>query len=262
MRVLKKNWLSLLLCAAVLGPLAWALTADILSAQPVQSNTLGVIDAPSGSAPTLRSTGLDANIGININPKGTGLVTLNGPLTVTGLLTVNGGQALGNVTQQIFINAPDACYADNTATPMIKVRLATGDWALARTAAGAETQNIECSFLLPQQATASKGYRIDNFSLVHQITVVNLTSGTFQQLSTTTYANNVANAVAQYGGAPTITMPTVVQAAPYVTAATLAAPAFQNTLNAQVTVDWQVVMANTGVYRVYGVLVNLTRATY
>jgi hypothetical protein len=248
-RFLKDYW-ALLIIAALAAPIVWMGRTDILSAQPVLSNTIRFVDAPSGSPPSLLATGIDANIGLTLTPKGTGVVTIGGPLSAPA------------VTQQIFINAGDACYADNTATPMIRVRIATGDWALARTAAGAETQNIECSFVLPQQVTANKGYRIDNFSLVHQITVVNLTTATFQQLSTTVYANNVANAVAQYGGAPTITMPTVVQANPYVTAATLAAPAFQNTTNAQVTVDWQVVMANTGVYRVYGVIVNLTRAIY
>jgi hypothetical protein len=269
-RYFKDNWLGLLLTAAVIGPVAWFGAADILSAQPVNSNTLTVTDAPSSSPPTLGASGLDTNIGIRILPKGTGIVTfpgsggatITGPLTVNGVFTAAGGQSFGNITQQLFLNGPDNCYADNTATPMIRVRLATGDWALARTAAGAETQNIECAISLPSQITALKGFRVDSFSLVHQITVVNLTSGTFQQLSTTAYANAVANAVTQYGGAPTITMPTVVQATPYVTAATLAAPAFQNAANTQVLIDWQVVMANTGVYRVYGVIVNFTGTLY
>jgi hypothetical protein len=262
-RFLDTYGLPLLVAAALTMPFAW-FAADILSAQPVNSNTLTVTDAPSSSPPTLGASGLDTNIGIRILPKGTGVVTFpgSGGVTITGPLTTTVTPSLGNVTQQLFLNGGDNCYADNTATPMIRVRLATGDWALARTAAGAETQNIECTVGLPLQITALRGFRIDSFSLVHQITVVNLTSATFQQLSTTTYANNVANSVVQYGGAPTITMPTVVQANPYVTAATIAAPAFQTATNSQVIIDWQVVMANTGVYRVYGVIVNFTGALY
>jgi len=249
-RFLKDYW-ALLIIAALAAPVMWMGTADILSAQPVNSNTIRAVDAPSGSPPFLLATGIDANIGLTLTPKGTGVVTINGLFSAPA------------IAQQVFINAGANCFADNTATPMIRTRVAQSDWALARTAAGAETQNIECAFVLPTRTTANKGVRIDSFSIVHQITVVALTSSAFQALATVTYANNVANSInATYGGAATITMPTATQANPYVTAATLAAPAFMNTANTQIVLDYQVVQANTGVYRLYGIIVNFTEALY
>ena len=146
---------------------------------------------------------------------------------------------------------------DLIATPLVPIRVAKGDWALSRTAGGAETHNLAAFLEAPWRSTSGKGWKLTAFSLVHQITVVDLTSNTFNDLSTVTYANNVANAVADYGGVVTITLPTVVQANPYVTAATLATPAFQNGV-AGVNIDWTAVMANTGVYRVYGIVATWT----
>jgi len=260
MRSFLRFWLPLVLVAGLTGTFG---VLPHLTAQPVLTNTVGVVDAPSGSAPSIVTRGLDAVIGLGLTPKGGGLTTITGPLTVTGTLIASGGQSLGNVTQQLVYNGVASCFSDNIATPMIRTRIAQSDWALARTAAGAETQNIECALTLPSQLTASKGIRIDSFSIVQQITVVALTSATFQALATNTYANNVANSInATYGGAVTIVLPTATQANPYVTAATLATPVFMNTGQTQIVLDWQVVMANTGVYRVYAIIVNFTQALY
>lgn len=66
-------------------------------------NTLSINSAASGSAPSIAASGLDANVSINLLPKGTGTVQVNGtPITagtVFTSLTVNGATALnGAVT--------------------------------------------------------------------------------------------------------------------------------------------------------------------
>lgn len=159
---------------------------------------------------------------------------------------------LGSRTDITMVYAA-VTYCKGDSTNLAVTRVAANDWALARTAAGAETYNIVCTLPAPTRTTAGKGWKLTAFSLAQQITVVALTSNTFNALATTTYANNAANAVAGYGGVITITMPTVVQANPYLTAGTVGTAAFMVTANAQITMDFTVVMANTGVYRLYGV---------
>ena len=50
----------------------------IVYGQPFGANTIVETDAASGSAPALRASGVDANISVNIVPKGTGTVQVNG----------------------------------------------------------------------------------------------------------------------------------------------------------------------------------------
>lgn len=190
-------------------------------------------------------TGGDANIGITLNPSGTGVVSIG---------TAGGS----NVTQRTFYGANNYCRSDNAL--LISARIAANDYAIARTAAGAETYNINCSIPLPFQLTANKGARIDSIEISYQITVAALTTHTFTNMATRTFANNVANAIAQYGGAPTVTLATATQAAPYLTTVTFATPVFMTTDNTEVNIEWQAVMQNTGVYRVYGVMINWTQA--
>lgn len=59
-------------------------------------NTLNVSSAASGAAPAIRASGIDTNISINLVPKGTGVVQVNGtPIVVGGgtttSLTINPG---------------------------------------------------------------------------------------------------------------------------------------------------------------------------
>jgi hypothetical protein len=211
-------------------------------------NGLRAVGAATGANPTISAvacTGGDSNIGITLTPAGTGTVTIGG----------------AHNTFRVFYDAIGHCRADGSTT-LVATRVAANDWALARTATGAETYNIICSFPAPFRTTTSKGARLDSFSIVHQITTAALTSATFGDLSTRTFANNVANAVADHGGAVTITLPTATQANPYVTAATLASAAFMNTAATEVNLEWQVVMQNTGVYRLYGITTNWTYAPF
>ena len=215
-------------------------------------NGMRLVGAAAGANPTLSTvacTGGDTNIPLTITPAGTGTVVLGG----------------NHDTFRAFFPAIQFCSTDvawSTAANLIPTRLAANDFALARTATGAETYNIRCAIPFLWRTTASKGSRLDSFSISQFIGTAALTSNTFNALSTTTYANNTANAVAGYGGTITITMPTATQAQPYLTAATLGTAAFMTTANAQVGIDFTVVMANTGVYRLYGIAVTYTTALY
>lgn len=188
----------------------------------------------------------DANVGISLIPAGTGGVTMTGTGTIR--------------THSTFFSAIDNCRSDNAL--LVPLRVAAGDFALARTAAGAETYNVSCSFPLPYQLVANKGVRLDSIAISYQVLVVNLTTHTFSDIRTRTFANNVANALAAYGGGTTITLNTVVQANPYFTTGTPAAAVFMNTANTEVNVEWQAVLANTGQYRVYGVQLNWSQAIF
>ena len=175
-------------------------------------------------------------------------LTTAGTVTATGAIT---GAATTDIVQ--FYAATSFCSADTPSATLVKTRLAQGNWVLARTAAGAETYNVRCDLTAPTRTTSGKGWKLTAFALSQQITVVDLTSNTFNGLDRTTYADNVATAVASHGGTITITMPTVVQANPYLTTGGVGTPAFMTTANAQIGLDWTIVMANTGVYRLAGV---------
>lgn len=211
-------------------------------------NGLRLTGATSGNAVTITAipcTGGDTNIGIAITPAGTGAVSFGGT---------------ASTSHTTFFAAAQYCRADNA--NLVVTRVAANDFALARTAAGAETYNISCSFPLPFRTTANKGVRIDSVAISYHILTAALTSHTFTMLATRTFANNTANAIAQYGGTPTVTLATAVQANPYLSTVSLAAPAFMNTSATEVNVEWQAVLQNTGVYRVYGVHVAWTQALY
>jgi hypothetical protein len=158
----------------------------------------------------------------------------------------------------VFIPAYKGCIADNAL--LIPARVAANDWALARTAGGAETYNIACSLDLDlSRTTAGKGVKINSLSVVYQITTQNLTTHTWGKVATVTYANGAANTVSAALETP-IVLNTAAQANPYVQTATIAAPAYGPAATlVTVNVEWQAVMQNAGVYRVYGVAVNFSR---
>lgn len=101
----------------MLGAALLALLAGVPLALAQLPNTLSVNGAPSGSPPAIQAQGLDANISINLLPKGTGTVQINSaPITVSGgtftSLNVNPGPL--NVTGQLFLQP-------GTSTPLEKV---------------------------------------------------------------------------------------------------------------------------------------------
>jgi len=69
----------------LIGGLATLLLAVAGVAVAQLPNTLNVSSAPSGTAPAIRAAGIDANIGINLVPKGSGTVQVSGtPIVVMG----------------------------------------------------------------------------------------------------------------------------------------------------------------------------------
>lgn len=165
---------------------------------------------------------------------------------------------------------PEAIICDSS--NMTYVRAATGDWSRQRTAAGAETYNFEVQIngalfsrlgltfpiAVPGGGLIqNKGIKITKLVVYNQITVAALTSHTVQQLSTTAYVNNVADAVTAYS-ATTGALPTAAQANPYASVITVTTPVFFNTQDALLSFDWQAVMAINGVYSVKGVGVYFT----
>jgi hypothetical protein len=255
MRAWIRPLLATLLSVSLLAPAVFQNGTPAV-AQPGTPNNALIEGAALGSAPRVRSFGLDTNVGltlttqgagdITLTPAGAGIINLNGPVTLASTITQS-----APVTNTLVVTALGNCHSSNAL--LIPTRIAANDWAMARTAAGAETYNITCQIPLPFRNTASKGVRLNSFAIAQQITVAALTSNTFNALATVTYANNVANAIAGYGGVVTITPPTATQANPYLTAGTLGTPAFMTTTNAAVNMDFTVVMQNTGVYRLYAV---------
>jgi hypothetical protein len=171
-------------------------------------------------------------------------------------LTVVGSKAFSQ-----FFPAANFCQVVSTTTLPIVVRFAANNYGLSRTAGGAETLSFGATLPLPFSATALKGTNITSIVIVQQITVAALTSNTFNDISKIVYANNVANAVTQWGAGLSISMPTATQANPYSTTGTVNTPAFMVTPNAQLCLDWTVVMQNTGVYALYGIIVNYSEAS-
>lgn len=101
----------------VIGGLAAILLALAGVAVAQLPNTLNVSSSPSGTPPAIRAAGIDANIGINLVPKGSGTVQVNGsPIAVSGgtvaSLTVNPGPlavtGTTNLTGPLFIQPGSA----------------------------------------------------------------------------------------------------------------------------------------------------------
>jgi hypothetical protein len=104
MKGLKTPLLVLAATVALLAALPFGY--QVVTGQPIGANTLLLTDAASGSAPAVRANGQDANISINVVPKGTGTLLLSGvpipgvsggagvftTITASGLVTQNGGE--------------------------------------------------------------------------------------------------------------------------------------------------------------------------
>jgi len=108
-----KSWLKRRTGELVIGGvIALLMLAGVAVAQ--LPNTLNVSSAPSGTAPAIRAAGIDANISINLVPKGTGVVQVNGTSIVVGggtttSLTINPGPlavtGTTNLTGPLFVQA-------------------------------------------------------------------------------------------------------------------------------------------------------------
>lgn len=231
-------------------------------------------------------TGLDASAAANgktLIGNGTGFTLALPTGSASIIITAGGGSLAFDTAQNIstggsptfaaltvvgsksfsqFFPAANFCQVVSTTTLPVVTRFAANNYGLSRTAGGAETLSFGATLPLMFSATALKGANVTSIVIVQQITVAALTSNTFNDISKIVYANNVANAVTQWGAGLTISMPTATQANPYSTTGTVNTPAFMITPNAQLSLDWTVVMQNTGVYALYGIIVNYNEALF
>ena len=194
-------------------------------------------------------------------------------------------------TGGMYFLGPGDMVDSLTATPVVVTRNGAQSWSLNRTAAGAETHFIRpandslrrlaeaialqqqfggsvgplpapgrppftgASQLVPPTSSSpvNKGNQILDITLAYSITVVNLTTNALT-LNTATFANNTAIV----GGTRTLTgtLATATQAQPYVTKITVNTPVFDVTDLQDVWPELQVVMANTGVYQLFGMWIH------
>jgi len=173
-------------------------------------------------------------------------------------------KALTNTDGSVFLQAFDVCRSDTTTQQngLIPVRVATSDWGLARTAAGAETINYVCnldSWL--QRVGTTTGIKVTSLGLVYEVRVANLTSHTFNGVNAVTYATGAASVVgADLNDAVTLRTEGT---ANYLSTITLTTPAFfPSAANKALNMEGTVVMANLGVFRLYGVNVSFTRTDH
>lgn len=82
---MKRKWIVLGSLAALLSLFAFE---DVRHAIAQLPNTLNISSAPSGTAPAIRASGIDANVSINLVPKGSGTVNVNGTAIATSGGTV------------------------------------------------------------------------------------------------------------------------------------------------------------------------------
>ena len=96
-------------------------------------NEFTVANAASGSAPTLSATGDDTNIGINLTPKGSGVVTLAGQLNLGGVLNQTSGYASFStaiISGEVKPNTNDGASLGSTSAEWSDLYLADGSQIL------------------------------------------------------------------------------------------------------------------------------------
>jgi len=168
-------------------------------------------------------------------------------------------------TGTIFLPALQVCSAVSSTTAPVATRIAANDWALARTAGGAETISFRCDLSGAwlerhlNQETNLGGVRILSINIVHSIVTTGLTTDTLNGVDATTYANNTADSVASFGGTKTAVMPLDARANPYLTTVNFSAPAYLTSGSKDVGVDWTVVTQNGTVYRLHGIAINYVK---
>jgi hypothetical protein len=170
-------------------------------------------------------------------------------------------KALTNTEGSVFLPAFVYCRGDTT--NLTPTRVAASDWALARTATGGETINVICSLnSWLQRAASGVGIKIDSIAISYQVRDADLTSHSWGKIATVAYATNVSNVVGT-DLASTPILDTVSRANPYLTTVNMASAAyFPSATNLALNVEWQAVLQNNGVYRLYGVQVNFTRTDH
>lgn len=98
-----------------------------LGSEPNAVNELTFSNAASGSNPSIEATGLDSNIGIDITPKGSDPINLNGPTNITGR-TGASAVAVGNVGYQVDQSATGVSITSTVVTNITSYALPAGKW--------------------------------------------------------------------------------------------------------------------------------------
>ena len=87
-------------------------------------NELNIANAATGNAPSLTATGGDANVGIQLTPKGTGRTTVTqltttSPRVLTAINDTNGNELIGITATASAVNEITVANAATTANPVI-----------------------------------------------------------------------------------------------------------------------------------------------
>lgn len=140
------------------------------------ANSLNISSAPSGTAPAIRAGGLDANISINLIPKGSGTVQVNGTPIITGggtttSLTVDPGPLTVNGTTNL--NGP---ITSRPGTSIVSDNL--GGIVLANsstnaTTALAATETDLFNFSLPANSLSANNQFLDLVAWVRNAATAN-----------------------------------------------------------------------------------------
>jgi len=141
----------------------------------------------------------------------------------------------------------------------------TGTWTVTRIAQGNyvsrhtpadETSIIGIDITPIIRTAAAKGFRLDTFEVIYAI-AANALDAHSVTLDRIAYADNVAVSVTSI--AITATLATATQANPYVTTATVTAPAFDITANSKYIIEVTVDNAAASEYDFYGIMLKFSQ---
>jgi len=107
--------------------------------------------------------------------------------------------------------------------------------------------------LTPPTAPPAKGLKVTDVFAIYQVGVADLTSAALS-LNRTTFANNTANVITNLPISATALPLTAAgdSTGPYLATRAVTTPAFEVTDDSDLTVELQVVLANTGTIKLYG----------
>lgn len=164
--------------------------------------------------------------------------------------------AFDDVGTKIFVPVSEIQTVGGTYTA---TRIADNDVVLRKTAA-ADTTYLVASLRKYFKTTAGRGAKVKTIDVVYSIGTAALTTHA-ATISTVTYANNTAVAVAAHGGTISGTLATATQANPYVSTLTLGTQSFAVGVLADVRLQVAVTAAATSAYDLYGLVITLDQTS-
>ena len=159
----------------------------------------------------------------------------------------------------VWYPAIHSCAGWDGTAELAPKRVAQFDWAI--TVPASKTANIVCTLNLPTRTATSAGAKITSIDISYRVTGANLTSLTWDGVRSITYATAAANAIAAFGGTVTFgTAQTISQVTPYLTSATFGTPAFVNTADRSIIVEFTPVTPGSSIFDLYGIAVHYSLA--